>query len=103
LTCAITQVALLRKDNESLFLHVADLQETEQEQKYRYSELEELVSTYIRDIDALHKYSAERFNDVKSANQRVDEVLSLLKEKTEENELLLHQVIMRFLIYSPLD
>mmetsp|Transcript_10931 Transcript_10931/g.15071 ORF Transcript_10931/g.15071 Transcript_10931/m.15071 type:complete len:2303 (-) Transcript_10931:207-7115(-) len=86
------ELAHIQKENESLFLHVADLEETVQEQKYRYNELEEVVSTYIRDIDALHKYSAERFNDVKSANQRVDEVLSLLKEKTDENELLLNQV-----------
>lgn len=73
-------------------MHIGDLQEEAQEQRYRYGELEELVASYIKDIDALHKYSTDRFADVKSANERVDEVLSLLKSKTDENEALLQQL-----------
>ena len=86
------KVSQLREDNQSLLFQVSELQDTAQEQRYRYSELQELVSSYIRDIDALHKYSNDRFADVRSANERVDEVLSMLKMKTEENEALLSQI-----------
>lgn len=83
---------LLSKDNNSLLNQVTELQDAAQEHKYRYTELQDLVASYIRDIDALHKYSKDRFAEVKSANHRVNEVLAMLKQKSEENESLMIQV-----------
>ena len=82
----------MSNDNNLLMNQVKELHDAEQENKYRYTELQELVASYIRDIDALHKYSKDRFEDVKSANDRVNEVLAMLKLKSEENEALLMQV-----------
>lgn len=83
---------MLSKDNNTLLNQVTELQDAVQEHKYRHAELQDLVTSYIRDIDALHKYSKDRFAEVKSANHRVNEVLAMLKQKSEENDALMVQV-----------
>eukprot|EP01036_Dinobryon_divergens_P024051 gene24055-32465_t len=86
------EVLMLSKDNNALLNQVTELQDAVQEHKYRHAELQDLVTSYIRDIDALHKYSKDRFAEVKSANHRVNEVLAMLKQKSEENDALMVQV-----------